>query len=149
MKKVFAVVVVTMLAGLAQPAATLNAAPAVSVTAGTVKVTINYKGKGTVDASHKIWVWLFDTPNIGPGAMPIDQMAIDKNGGQVEFQGVAPSQVYIAVAFDEKGAMAGDGPPPTGTPVGILADATGAPTGVTPGEKGIAVVTFDDSLRMP
>jgi hypothetical protein len=147
MKKVLAVVVVTLLAGLAQPAATLNAAT--TVTAGNVKVTINYKGKGTVDGSHQIWVWLFDTPNIGPGSMPIDQMSLAKNGGQVEFQGVAPGQVYIAVAFDEKGAMTGDGPPPTGTPIGILADANGQPAGVAPGEKGLAVVNFDDSLRMP
>ena len=149
MKKVLAVVVVTLLAGLAQPSAKLNAAPAVSVTAGSVKVTINYRGKGTVDASHQIWVWLFDNPNIGPGSTPIDQMSLAKNGGQVEFQGVAPGQVYIAVAFDEKGVMAGDGPPPTGTPIGILADANGQPTGVAPGEKGLAVVNFDDSLRMP
>jgi len=149
MKKAFAVVVVTLLAGVVQPAPTLHAAPAVSVTAGSVKITINYKGKGTVDASHQIWVWLFDNPNIGPGSTPIDQMALAKNGGEVEFQGVAPSEVYIAVAFDEKGVMAGDGPPPTGTPIGILAGANGQPTGVAPGEKGIAVVTFDDSLRMP
>ena len=149
MRKVFAVAVVTLLAGIAQPVPTLHAAPAVSVTAGNVKVTINYTGKGTVDASHQIWVWLFDNPNIGPGSMPIDQMALDKNGGEVEFQGVAPSQVFIAVAFDEKGVMAGDGPPPTGTPIGILADANGQPAGVAPGEKGVAVVNFDDSLRMP
>ena len=149
MKNVFAVVAVTLLAGIAQPAPTLHAAPAASVTAGSVKITINYKGKGTVDGSHQIWVWLFDNPNIGPGSMPIDQMSLAKNGGQVEFQGVAPSEVFIAVAFDEKGVMAGDGPPPTGTPIGILAGDNGQPKGVAPGEKGIATVTFDDSLRMP
>jgi hypothetical protein len=149
MKKVFAVVVVTLFAGIAQPAPTLHAAPAVSVAAGSVKITINYKGKGTVDASHQIWVWLFDNPNIGPGSAPIDQMSLAKNGGQVEFQGVAPGEVFIAVAFDEKGVMAGDGPPPTGTPIGILSGDNGQPKGVAPGEKGIAVVNFDDSLRMP
>lgn len=147
MKKVLASIVVILLAGFAQPASVLKASSA-TVSAGAVKVTIHYKGKGKVDGSHKIWVWLFDTPSIGPGAMPIDQSSTEKNDAEVVFDGVAPSQVYIAVAFDETGAMMGDGPPPTGTPIGILS-VNGAPSGVTPGEKGVAVLTFDDSLRMP
>ena len=71
MKKALTIVVAALLANLGHPAASLNAAPlATHVAAGTVKVTVHYKGKGKVDASHKIWVWVFDTPNIGPGAMP-------------------------------------------------------------------------------
>jgi len=149
MKKVLASIIVILLAGLAQPASVLNASSAVTVSAGAVKVTVHYKGKGKVDGSHKIWVWLFDNPNIGAGSMPIDQTSIEKNDSEVVFDGVAPSQVYIAVAFDESGSMMGDAPPPTGTPIGILMGANGTPNGVTPGEKGIAAVTFDDSTRMP
>jgi hypothetical protein len=33
-------------------------------------------------------VWLFDTPNIGPGSMPIDQIALDKNGADAVFDNV-------------------------------------------------------------
>ena len=78
---------------LPQPDASLNAAPvAQHVTAGTVKVTVHYKGKGKVDASHKFWVWLFDTPNIGAGSMPIDQIALDKNGADAVFDGVAATR---------------------------------------------------------
>src|SRR5215510_1346427 len=120
MKKVLTVVVATILIGLTQPAGTLHASPAPAVTAGSVKVTVHYKGKGKVDASHKIWVWLFDNPNIGAGSMPIDQNSSDANDTEVVFSGVATSEVWIAVAFDESGSMAGDGPPPTGTPIGIL-----------------------------
>jgi hypothetical protein len=150
MKKVLSVVVVVLLAGLARPASTVHAADAASIQAGTVKVTVVYKGKaGQVDPSHKLWVWLFDTPNIGAQATPIDQAALEKNGADAVFQGVAPGQVWVAVAFDEKGAMAGDGPPPSGTPIGILAGKDGAPLAVTPGEKGIVTVTFDDTTRMP
>jgi hypothetical protein len=128
----------------------LNAAPiATHVTAGTVKVTVTYKGKGKVDTSHKLWVWLFDTPNIGPGAMPIAQVALDNNGGDAVFENVAGDKVYIAVAFDEQGAMTGDAPPPTGSPVGLLMGADGTPRGVTPGDKAGTTLTFDDSLRMP
>ena len=147
MKHVLAVVAVALLAGLA-PAETLHASPVATVSAGSVKVTLNYKGKGTVDASHKLWVWIFDSPNIGAGSMPIDQASIDKNNSEVVFDGVLPATVWIAAAFDEQGVMMGDGPPPTGSPIGIFT-AEGKPSGVTPGEKGIATLTFDDTMRMP
>ena len=65
------------------------------------------------------------------------------------FEDVAGDKVYIAVAFDEQGAMTGDAPPPTGSPVGILIGTDGAPSGVTPGDKAATMLTFDDSLRMP
>ena len=135
MKKVLTSVVVILLACLAPPAGVLNAAPAVTVVAGAVKITVTYKGKGTVDTSHKLWVWLFDTPNIGAGSMPIDQIALDKNGTEAVFENVAGDKVYVAVAFDEKGAMMGDGPPPTGSPIGILMGPDGTPNGITPGGK--------------
>ena len=81
---------------------------------------MTYKGKGTVDSSHKLWVYLFDSPNIGAGTMPIGQLALEKNGTDAVFDSVAGDKVYVAVAFDESGAMMGDGPPPTGSPIGIL-----------------------------
>lgn len=116
--------------------------------AGTVNVTVNYKGSGTVDGSHRVWVWLFDSPDIGAGSMPIAQMSIAKNGDVAAFD-VSNDRVWIAVAFDEKGAMTGNEPPPSGTPIGIYASSTGAPEAVTPGAKGAVTVTFDDSQRMP
>ena len=148
MKKVLAYVVVILLAGLAPAAGVLSAEPAVTV-AGAVKITVTYKGKGTVDSSHKLWVWLFDTPNIGPGAMPIDQVSLDKNGTDAVFENVAGDKVYVAVAFDETGAMMGDGPPPTGTPIALLMGPDGAPNGVTPGGTAPLTLTFDDTMRMP
>jgi hypothetical protein len=150
MKKALTIVVAALLANLAQPGAPLNAAPlSTRIAAGTVKVTIHYKGKGTVDASHKLWVWVFDTPNIGPGAMPIDQVSLDRNGIDAVFEGVAADKVWVAVAFDESGGMTGDAPPPPGTPVGILAGKDGAPVAVMSGSKDAVVLTFDDSQRMP
>ena len=150
MKKALTLVVAALLAILTQPAASLTAAPlATSAAAGTVKVTVHYKGKGNVDASHKLWVWVFDTPNIGPGSMPLYQVALDKNGIEAVFEGVAADKVWIAVAYDESGGMTGDGPPPSGTPIGILAGSDGAPVAVMSGAKDTAVLTFDDSQRMP
>ena len=147
MKKVLTFAVVAVLAAL-NPSATLTASPIAERTAGTVKVTIHYKGKGKVDAAHKLWVWVFDTPNIGPGTMPIDQVFLDKNDADAVFEGVATDKVYVAAAFDETGSMMGDAPPPTGTPIGILT-ANGAPSPVVSGAKEAVVLTFDDTMRMP
>ena len=151
MKNVLTVALTALLAAtVAQPGALYAAPIATHVTAGTVKVTVTYKGKaGTVDNSHQLWVWLFDTPNIGPGAMPIAQTSLTKNGTEAVFEGVPGDKVYVAVAFDEKGVMAGDGPPPTGAPIGILMGADMMPSGITPGDNGVATLTFDDTIRMP
>jgi len=65
------------------------------------------------------------------------------------FAAVAAAQVWIAVAYDETGAMTGEGPPPTGTPIGLLIGKEGAPSPVTPGDKGVVSVTFDETIRMP
>jgi hypothetical protein len=150
MKNVLSLMLAALLAAAAPLNGALEAAPLTDhVTVNTVTVTVTYKGKGTVDASHKLWVWLFDSPNIGAGSMPIGQVAIDKNGADAVFDNVAGDKVYVAVAFDEQGAMTGDAPPPSGTPIGVLIGADGAPSGVAPGGKSAVRLTFDDSQRMP
>lgn len=113
----------------------------------SVKARVSYKGKGTVDAQHRIWVWLFDTPDIGAGSIPIAQTSIDANGAVAEFD-VGAAQIWIAVAYDESGTMRGDGPPPPGSPIGIFANADGSPRSVVPGSEAVTLV-FDDSQRMP
>ena len=114
----------------------------------SVRVTVKYTGKGPVDETHRIWLWLFDTPNIGPGSMPIAELSVGKNGDTATFEGVTTAKVWIAAAYDEHGTMSGSAPPPSGTPIGIYASSTGAPEGVKPGDKP-ATLTFDDSFRMP
>jgi hypothetical protein len=116
---------------------------------GSVKVTVNYKGKGTVDGTHRLWVWLFASPDIGPGSMPIAETSIETNGAVATFDGIGDERVWIAAAFDEHGTMAGSAPPPSGTPVGLYVGSDGAPRSVVPGDSTVAVLTFDDSFRMP
>jgi hypothetical protein len=135
-------------AGVMSPALHASTPVAHVMTAGTVKVTVTYKGKGTVDATHKLWVYLFDNPNIGAGSMPIGQIALEQNGGDAIFENVAGDKVFVAVAFDEQGTMFGEGPPPTGSPIGVLMGADGMPIGVAPGGKPVALA-FDDTIRMP
>lgn len=148
MKQGCRLIVVALIAMLTS-SAVITAATRNAGAAATLKVTVHYKGKGTVDAAHKLWVWVFDSPNIGPGSMPVGQVSLDKNDTDASFDGLAEgSKYYLAAAFDETGTMFGEAPPPTGTPIGILGMSSGAPTPVVPG-KDPAVLTFDDSMRMP
>lgn len=125
----------------------IAAAPADSQDS-SVRVTVKYTGKGPVDETHLLWLWLFDTPDIGPGSMPIAVLSVSKNGDTATFESVSTAKVWIAAAYDVHGTMSGSGPPPSGTPVGVYASSTGAPEGVKPGDKP-AILTFDDSFRMP
>ena len=149
MKSITSFAFVMLMATAAMHLTTAGAASAgAPVAAGTVKVTVNYKGKGTVDATHRVWVWLFTTPDIGPGSMPIAEVSLDANGTLATFDGIDAERVWIAAAFDEKGTMSGNAPPPSGSPVGLFAGTDGAPKSVVPGESAV-VMTFDDSFRMP
>lgn len=148
MKRLAVLAVAAVLVSGAAGTIRLHAAAGERSAAGPVAVTIDYQGSGTIDSTHRVWVWLFDTPEIGPGSMPIAQMSITKNGEAAKFE-VGGERVWIAVAFDEKGVMSGGGPPASGSPIGIYASALGAPEAVMPGPKGAVTVTFDDSQRMP
>ena len=150
MRQIAPIAFVVMIAVTApQVSNVLAAAATARVAAGTVKVTLNYKGKGTVDGSHRVWVWLFTSPDLGPNAMPIAELSVDSNGGVATFEGVSAERVWIAAAFDEQGVMSGNAPPPSGVPVGIYIGADGIPKSVSPGDAATAVLTFDDSIRMP
>lgn len=122
---------------------------AAAAEAGSVTVTVHYTGKGAVDENHRLWVWLFDTPDIGPSAMPIREESVASNGGDVTFRGVSEARVWIAVSFDERGGSAGNQPPVSGSPIGIYSVDGGPPSAVEPADDARAVVTFDDALRMP
>ena len=124
-------------------------ARAAADTAGAVKVTVKYTGKGEVDGTHRLWVWVFDTPNIGAGSMPIGETSIESNGGVAVFDGIDAPQVWIAAAYDVHGGFAGMAPPPSGSPAATYGMAAGAPAPVTPGEKGTVTLAFDDSFKMP
>lgn len=127
---------------------TVGFAQGTKTVAADVAVTVTYKGAGTVDREHEIWVFLFDTPEIGAGSRPVATIALTKNGDTATFKDAPANPVYVGVAFDEGGTYDGTaGPPPAGSPIGIyqLKDAKGA----SPVKHGQRVkIVFDDSSRM-
>lgn len=114
-----------------------------------VVVTATYTGAGEVNAAHRIWIWLFDTPDIGPGSMPIAEMSADANGAPVTFAQVTAAKVWVAIAYDEKGGFTGSAPPPSGSPMAFYGSQPGVADPVVPGPTARVTVSFDASQRMP
>jgi hypothetical protein len=132
-----------------KPAPAAASKPAPAPATNDVSVTVTYTGKGAVDAKHGILVFLFAEPP-GPGAQPITgpQTAI-KNGATVTFKNVTTSPVYVAAVYNQNADYNGlGGPPPAGTPMGIVQkDAKSPPTPVTPGPKTAVKLSFSDATR--
>lgn len=134
-----------------KPAAPKAAAtkPATAAPAATdVAVTVTYKGKGAVDAGHKIILFAFTDSNITSGSRPIGPAQFaSKNGETVTFKNVA-SPIYLFAVYDEKGTYDGvSGPPPAGIPSTTYRKTPkGAPTAVAAGSP-VVKFAFDDSER--
>ncbi len=127
---------------LSQPAAPKPAAPA----ATDIAVTVTYKGKGPIDASHRVIVWLFSSPDITSASRPVDHQYVGKSGETITFKGVS-GPVYLFAVYDDKGGYDGlNGPPPAGLPCATYRAAPkDPPAAVKPGSA--VKFAFDDSER--
>jgi hypothetical protein len=124
------------------PAAAAKPAPT------DLAVTLTYKGKGAVDANHKLIVWLFADANITAASRPLATQFVTKNGDTVTFKDAPATPVYVFAVYDQTGGYDGlSGPPPAGSPsVLYRKTAKGEPTPVKAGAPPIKI-TFDDSQR--
>ncbi len=117
------------------------------VPAGDVSVTVTYTGKGKVDDTHEILVFLFTQPIPTADTIPFAMQSTTKNGGTVMFKDVVQDPVYITVVYDEAANYDGqNAPPPVGTPIGAY-QKDGKPIPVSPGPAAKIKVSFDDSRR--
>ena len=114
--------------------------------AGDVVVTVTYTGKGKVDDTHEILVFLFDQPTPTADSMPLGMQTTTKSGDTVTFKDVSVSPVYVLMVYDEQANYSGGEPPPPGAPIGSY-QKDGKPIPVTPGPDAKIKVSFDDSVR--
>jgi hypothetical protein len=132
----------------AAPKAAAPKAAAAAPKSTDVSASVTYKGKGAVDAGHRIIVFAFDHADITSGSRPVGPAQFaTKNGETVTFKNVA-APVYVFAVYDEKGNYDGvSGPPPAGIPVATYRKTPkGAPTAVAPGAAAVKF-SFDDSER--
>ncbi|RPJ58549.1 MAG: hypothetical protein EHM23_17185 [Acidobacteria bacterium] len=119
---------------------------------GTLKLTVKYNGtEGAVDQTHKLLVFVFDSPNIGTGdTIPIKFDGLAENGGTLTMP-FTVTPVYVAVVYDKTGGYDFTAPPASGSPATIyMKDGQGpAPIAIEPGKTTEIDLQFDDSIRVP
>ncbi len=115
--------------------------------AGDLAVTTTYTGKGKVDDTHEILVFLFDHPNPKAESEPLAISSVTRSGSTATFTNVSADTVYVVMVYDEKANYDGrSGPPPHGHPIATYSKAgKPVPIKLAPGTKVNA--TFDDSKR--
>ena len=70
--------------------------------AGDIVVTVTYTGKGKVDDTHEILVFLFDQPTPTADSEPLGMQTTTKSGDTVTFKDVPVSPVYVLMVYDEQ-----------------------------------------------
>ena len=146
---------VSLLALMLAAAGTVAAqqsAPAKAPASRTLKVKLNYTGSGAVDAKHRIFVFLFDSPDFMKGeGMPIASQSADAKDGTITFSDVEKSPVYASAVYDPSGEYEGMSQPPSGASLGPYSKTPGeaAPVNIEPGKTAEIEIAFDDSQKMP
>jgi hypothetical protein len=135
-------------------AGTLIAATQTTLDGRTIQVEVSYTGSGTVNASHKIYVALWDAPDFvaAGGEPPVAIESLDSKKGTVTFSNVPKGPVYISTAYDPTGSWdAQSGPPPSGSSLGMYTKNPPKPEPITvdSGKTVKVTLTFDDSIRVP
>ena len=153
MKKPFGVLLSVVFLLFSIAAMQLSRAQEKPSSGGSVQVKLNYVGSGRVDEKHKIWVFLFDSPDfVRGGAAPFQSKGSATKDGAVTFTDVAKSPVYVGTVYDPTGRYDGQsGPPPSGSSMGIYKKTQGEPAPVTveTGKNVSVDVPFDDTVKMP
>ena len=128
----------------------LATALAVAQPGRTIQVDIVYTGTGTVDASHKIYVALWDSANFD-GGPPADLQSLNTKTGTVTFTNVQAAPAYVTTAYDPTGKWDAQSSPPSGSSLGMYGSKppTPDPIRVEPGKTAKIKVTFNDGNKAP
>jgi hypothetical protein len=123
-------------------------------TAGaTLEAAIKYTGSGPVNASHKVYVALWDSPDFVKddykGPPPFSVQSLESKSGTVTFKDVQKNPVYLSMAYDPAGKWQGDSDPPEGASLGLFSQSPGQPAAVdlSPEKTKKISATLDDSFK--
>jgi hypothetical protein len=131
-------------------ASVLATAFALAQAGRTIEVNVVYTGAGKVDANHKIYVALWNSPDTESGP-PVDVQSVDSKNGTTVFKNVQTVPAYVSVVFDPTGKWDAQSPPPSGSSLGIYSSKPPKldPIDVAAGKTAKIKVTFNDSQKTP
>ena len=117
----------------------------------TLQVQLHYTGAGTVDASHKIFIALWDSADLS-GGPPTEVKSTTAKNATVTFANIKKVPAFVSAAFDPTGRWDGaSGPPPTGASLGMYSRAPPKPDpiDIKPGTITKVTITFNDAAKVP
>jgi hypothetical protein len=116
----------------------------------TIQVDIDYTGSGTVNASHKVYVALWDSSDMSSGP-PVAVLSLNSKKGTVTFSDVQRVPAFVSAAYDPTGNWDAQSPPPSGTSLGMYSrnPPNPQPIDVAPGKSVKVTITFDDAVKVP
>jgi hypothetical protein len=80
----------------------------------TIQVDIDYTGSRIVNASHKIYVALWDSSDTS-GGPPVAVLSLNSKKGTVTFSDVQRVPAFVSAAQDPTGNWDAQSPPPSGS----------------------------------
>ncbi len=116
----------------------------------TIQVDIDYTGSGIVNASHKIYVALWDSSDMS-GGPPVAVLSLNSKKGTVTFSDVQRVPAFVSAAHDPTGNWDAQSPPPSGCSLGMYSKNPPNPQAidVARGKTVKVTITFDDSVKVP
>jgi hypothetical protein len=116
----------------------------------TIQVDIDYTGSGTVNASHNVYVALWDSSDMS-GGPPVAVLSLNSKKGTVTFSDVQRVPAFVSAAYDPTGNWDAQSPPPSGTSLGMYSrnPPNPQPIDVAPGKSVKVTITFDDAVKVP
>ena len=116
----------------------------------TIQVDVDYTGSGIVNASHKIYVALWDSSDMS-GGPPAAVLSLSSKKGTVTFSDVQRVPAFVSAAYDPTGNWDAQSPPPSGSSLGMYSKNPPNPQAidVAPGKTVKVTITFDDSVKVP
>jgi len=116
----------------------------------TIQVDIDYTGPGIVNASHKIYVALWDSSDMS-GGPPAAVLSLNSKKGTVTFSDVQRVPAYVSAAYDPSGNWDAQSPPPSGAALGMYSKNPPNPQAidVAPGKTVKVTIAFNDSVKVP
>ena len=117
---------------------------------GTLEVQVHYKGSGTVDSTHKVFVALWESDDFN-GGPPSDVQSVSSKDGIARFSDVRKTPVFVSAAYDPSGKWDASSPPPSGSSIGMYSKEPPKPEPIPikAGEVAKVTLTFDDSAKVP
>ncbi len=115
-------------------------------------VDVKYTGSGTVDASHKVYVVLWDShdvPRDGSHVLPLAIKPVSEKSGSVRFSGIKSNPVYLSAVYDPTGQWDAKSAPPQGASLGLYAKKkhTPEPIQLSAGKAVTISLTFPDAPK--